>query len=286
MLPSVRCLRALLVALGMLLAFAPACLALAADAPGAAAPRAQPPSSAADAPGAAPGTTPHPGSLFTGMRDIAAALGLESVARTLGFGAEVAVALLVTVVIAVMALPTAFVLGRRRMAVQGAASSPAAGRPVSGGATPGPGRSTGSQRLHVEGAASRQTSFAQLGVPAGFDTPAFLTNAKLYFGRLQQAWGRGDLNQLEQFTSPALFTALTHELRARRDTGPRSTHVVSLDAQLLGIESSAREHIASVHFSGTLSVDGNNENIDEVWNLTRATSGQGGWVLAGIQQLN
>jgi predicted lipid-binding transport protein (Tim44 family) len=231
------------------------------------------------------GGASHGGTLFNGMHDIASALGLDSIARSLGFGAQVSVALLLTLVIAVMVLPTAVVLGRRRVAAPTAPAPRAPGAPPRGAPAGAAGRGTGSQRLHVEGSASRQTSFGQLGVPAGFDTPAFLTNAKLYFGRLQQAWGRGDLNALEQFTSPALFTALTHELRARRDTGPRSTHVVSLDAQLLGIESSEREHIASVHFSGTLSVDGNNESIDEVWNLTRATSGQGGWVLAGIQQL-
>ncbi|HUN90452.1 MAG TPA: TIM44-like domain-containing protein [Burkholderiaceae bacterium] len=253
---------------------------------------------AADGP---PGTTPFPGTtaatpganrggpLVNGMHDIAVGLGLDSIARALGFGTGVAVGFLVALIIAVMVLPTAIVLGRRRLK---SANVPAPLPDAPAMPRPGPGAPhNGSphpvaQRLHIDGAASRQASLGQIGVPPGFDTAAFLTNAKLYFGKLQQAWGRGDLNALEQFTSAQLFTALTHELRARRDTGPRSTHVVSLDAQLLGIESSSREHIASVHFSGTLSVDGNNENIDEVWNLTRATSGQGGWVLAGIQQLN
>jgi predicted lipid-binding transport protein (Tim44 family) len=53
---------------------------------------------------------------------------------------------------------------------------------------------------------------------------------------------------------------------------------------LLGIESTADEHIASVKFDGTLKVDGEIERVSEVWNLAKPVRG-GGWVLAGIQQL-
>ena len=53
---------------------------------------------------------------------------------------------------------------------------------------------------------------------------------------------------------------------------------------MLGIESSADEHIASVKFDGTLRVDGQIERVSEVWNLSKPVRG-GGWVLAGIQQL-
>ena len=72
------------------------------------------------------------------------------------------------------------------------------------------------------------------------------------------------------------------ELRAR--AGHTKTEVVSMDAELLGIESSADEHIASVKFDGTLRVDGQVERVSEVWNLSKPVRG-GGWVLAGIQQL-
>ncbi|MGZ8994291.1 MAG: hypothetical protein ACXW16_09780, partial [Burkholderiaceae bacterium] len=66
--------------------------------------------------------------------------------------------------------------------------------------------------------------------------------------------------------------------------GQSKTEVVTLDAELLGIESTADEHIASVKFDGTLKVDGESERVSEVWNLAKPVRG-GGWVLAGIQQI-
>lgn len=122
------------------------------------------------------------------------------------------------------------------------------------------------------------------GVPAGFDTEGFLVRAKEYFGRLQSAWDRGDLSALQEFTTQDMFVALTHELRAR--AGNTRTEVLSLDATLLGIESTPEEHLASVRFAGSLSVDGDIEQVDEVWNLSKPADGSSGWLLAGIQQLS
>jgi predicted lipid-binding transport protein (Tim44 family) len=46
--------------------------------------------------------------------------------------------------------------------------------------------------------------------------------------------------------------------------------------------------MASVRFHGSLreQVGAAPTSIDEVWNLTKPLNGQGGWVLAGIQQLS
>jgi predicted lipid-binding transport protein (Tim44 family) len=123
---------------------------------------------------------------------------------------------------------------------------------------------------------------APWGVPAGFDTQSFLAAAKSHYAKLQQSWDTGNLDELSEFTTNEMFIALTHELRAR--AGQSKTEVVSIDAELLGIESTADEHVASVKFDGTLRVDGEIERVSEVWNLSKPVSG-GGWVLAGIQQL-
>jgi predicted lipid-binding transport protein (Tim44 family) len=120
------------------------------------------------------------------------------------------------------------------------------------------------------------------GVPPGFDTQAFLDAARSHYVKLQQAWDTGNLDELSEFTTNEMFIALTHELRAR--AGHSKTEVVSMDAELLGIESSADEYIASVKFDGTLRVDDQIERVSEVWNLSKPVRG-GGWVLAGIQQL-
>jgi predicted lipid-binding transport protein (Tim44 family) len=80
-----------------------------------------------------------------------------------------------------------------------------------------------------------------------------------------------------------MFIALTHELRGR--AGNTKTEVLALDAKLLGIESNATEHMASVRFTGQLRVDGEIESFDEAWNMSKAADGKSGWLLAGIQQL-
>jgi predicted lipid-binding transport protein (Tim44 family) len=127
------------------------------------------------------------------------------------------------------------------------------------------------------------TSGQPWGIPADFDVPAFLAAAKANYIKLQKSWDSGDLAELQEFTTNDMFITLTHELRARG--GRSTTEVVAIDAELLGIESLPEEHIASVKFDGTLKVDGEIERVSEVWNLAKPVRG-GGWVLAGIQQLN
>jgi predicted lipid-binding transport protein (Tim44 family) len=122
------------------------------------------------------------------------------------------------------------------------------------------------------------------GVPSDFDAMSFLDGARQSFVRLQSAWDRSDLHELDECTTDEMFNALTHELRVR--AGPSRTEVIELNASLLGIETAAGEYRASVRFSGSLKVNGEDERLDEVWNLSKSVEGSGGWLLAGIQQLN
>jgi predicted lipid-binding transport protein (Tim44 family) len=130
----------------------------------------------------------------------------------------------------------------------------------------------------------RENPRRPFGVPADFDAPAFLADARQSFVRLQSAWDRSDLHELDECTTDEMFNALAHELRVR--AGPSRTEVVELTASLLGIETASGEYRASVRFSGNLKVNGDDERLDEVWNLSRPVDGSSGWLLAGIQQLN
>jgi predicted lipid-binding transport protein (Tim44 family) len=122
------------------------------------------------------------------------------------------------------------------------------------------------------------------GVADDFDIDAFLRTAEEAFGRLQAAWDRADLAELRKFTSDDMHRALAAELQTR--VGPNRTDVVALDSALLGIESSAVEHLASVRFTGAVRTNGELERVDEVWNLAKPVDGSSGWLLAGIQQLS
>jgi predicted lipid-binding transport protein (Tim44 family) len=270
--------------------------------------QATPPQQAAPAQQTAPaqqaaptaGAAPRPTSPWKGaLLGLAAGLGLAALASYLGFSetltAILTAALLAFVVVAVVG----FILRRMRGGTAQPAYSGASSR--TGGmyapeAQPAP-LPAPVQRTSVDLAGARPgsamdefargagTSVAKpWGVPAGFDTESFLARAKEYFTKLQGAWDRGNLAELEEFTTRDMFVALTHELHAR-GAGTR-TEVLTLDATLLGVESTPAEHLASVRFSGSLRVDSEVEQVDEVWNLSKPADGSSGWLLAGIQQLS
>ncbi len=125
------------------------------------------------------------------------------------------------------------------------------------------------------------------GVPADFDTAGFLRHAKTYFIRLQAAWDRADVNDIREFSTPEMFAELRMQLQ-ERGAAANHTDVVSLDADLLGIETIGSEYLASVKFSGMIkeAEHASAEPFTEIWNLSKPASGQGGWVLAGIQQVS
>jgi predicted lipid-binding transport protein (Tim44 family) len=167
---------------------------------------------------------------------------------------------------------------------QGIGGPSYAPRPVTVRVDPRTTRTQAARAGERRDAAPREVLKRPFGVPADFDAPEFLANARQSFVRLQSAWDRSDLHELDECTTDEMFNALTHELRVR--AGPSRTEVIELTASLLGIETAAGEYRASVRFSGNLKVNGEDERLDEVWNLSRPVDGSGGWLLAGIQQLN
>jgi predicted lipid-binding transport protein (Tim44 family) len=124
-------------------------------------------------------------------------------------------------------------------------------------------------------------------VPAGFDTEAFVRNAKVYFVRLQDAWDRGNVNDIREFTTPEMFAEVKLDVDAR-GSAPNRTDVVQLNADVLGVEDRANEYLASVRFHGLIreSEGAAAEPFVEIWNLSKQKSGNEGWLLAGIQQVS
>ncbi|MGK5031204.1 Tim44 domain-containing protein [Janthinobacterium sp. MDT1-19] len=128
---------------------------------------------------------------------------------------------------------------------------------------------------------------APWGVPSDFDKEAFLRHAKSNFIRLQAAWDKADVNDIREFTSPEVYAELRMQIQ-ERGAQPDFTDVVTIDAELMGIETSVNDYLASVKFTGLIrSAQGAAaEPFAEVWNMSKPVSGNSGWVLAGIQQLN
>jgi predicted lipid-binding transport protein (Tim44 family) len=128
---------------------------------------------------------------------------------------------------------------------------------------------------------------ARSNVPDGFDVAGFLKGAKLNYMRLQIANDQGNLEELREFTSDALFEELKKDVGGRGGA-KQQTDVLALNADLLEVVTEGDKHWASVRFSGTLRESPGEapQGFEEVWNLAKPVSGAGGWQLAGIQQMH
>ncbi|MGA0585323.1 MAG: Tim44 domain-containing protein, partial [Castellaniella sp.] len=136
----------------------------------------------------------------------------------------------------------------------------------------------------IESAPSVQVQDPSWFIPEGFDVPAFLDQAKQQFTRVQTLWDAGNRDSLREFLTDDLLVEITPRLPSPEE-GNR-TDVVLLNAELLGIETVAGGHLASVRYSGMLRESAGSEafHFEEVWNLYKADGA--GWLLAGIQQTN
>jgi len=125
------------------------------------------------------------------------------------------------------------------------------------------------------------------GVPEDFDVEGFLRSAKVHFHRLQAAWERKDVDDLNEFTTPEVLAELRMQMSEEGSDGERN-EIVDLAAELLGIEEGPVDYLASVRFSGTQrdTQAAAGEPFQEVWNLSKRKDGRGGWLLAGIQQVH
>lgn len=238
-------------------------------------------------PAAAPAT--RPASPWKGMLGGALlGLGLGSLLSHLGIGGALSSVIGTVLTVALLAMALMFIL---RLFRRKDSASPAMAGGYARNATPeiGSGVQSYPQSVPAAGVATGAAAAAAApwGVPADFDVPAFLRHAKSYFLRLQDAWDKGDVNDIREFTNPEMFAELRMQIE-ERGASLNVTDVVQLNAELLGIESSNHDYLASVKFSGLIkeAPDASAAEFAEVWNLSKPKSGQGGWVLAGIQQLS
>ena len=243
---------------------------------------------------AAPAPTPQAPapSRFGGMGGIlgglAAGLGIGYLLSHFGLG-EAASSLITGLLIAMLAgFAIMFVIRKLLPAMSGAGGN---------ASTP-----TGMQRTSTEQTPRQEPAFTpaanafggvgaepepfQSTLPPGFDQHTFLENAKQYFSTLQKAWDQGDLAALREFTTPDMFATIQQDLAGRTDSA-NQTDVVTINAQLIGIETTDGHYFCSVQFSGMIREQPGAPASDfsEIWNLSKPVEGPGGWVLAGISQL-
>lgn len=219
----------------------------------------------------APSSAPQKRSWMGPIAGLAAGLGLAALFSHLGLGEEMASFLM----LALLAM-AAFMLFRffmRRNAPQPAmqyAGMPGAGQQAS----------AFDAQTTAPAAGSAVRSF-----PPGFDADAFAREAKLNFIRLQAAFDAGNLDDLRAFTTPEVFAEIRMQLAERGDAA-QLTDVTTLHADVLEAVDENSQHVVSVRFTGWVREAAGEDatTLDEVWHLTKPVQGQGGWVIAGIQQ--
>jgi predicted lipid-binding transport protein (Tim44 family) len=121
---------------------------------------------------------------------------------------------------------------------------------------------------------------------AGFDSAAVLEAARSRFLRLQAAWDAGDVQTLGHLTTPDMLQELLPVLNDRVG-GASRTDVITLHAELLGVEELGAAWLASVEFSGLIreSAEQGAVPFRELWMLAAAKDGIPSWRLARQQAL-
>ncbi len=249
------------------------------------------PAKPAASPATAGQTAPKPASPWKGIVGGALlGLGLGALMSHFGLGGAMGGMLGSILMIALLAIAVMFLVRMFRSKRGDNAPAYAGGSPSVSSYTPEIGsriEPTNAQPAALQGVPAATAANAAPGVPADFDVPVFLRNAKTYFIRLQAAWDRADVNDIREFTTPEMFAELKMQLQ-ERGASPNDTDVVTLDAELMGVETVNEQYLASVRFFGLIKEAENApaEQFTEIWNLSKPVSGHGGWVLAGIQQLS
>ena len=265
-----------------------------AQAPGAAAAPAR-----SQAAAAAPAAQPKR-SWMGPLAGLAAGIGLAALASHFGFGEELASMMMMALIAFAVIAVIGFFLRKRAAANQPALAGAGAGAGAGGmqytanqggydkspSATPSYGSAAAPvAAAPVAAAAAAATTAAVGNIPADFDADAFVRNAKVNFIRLQAANDARNLDDIREYTTPEMFAEIKMNWMDDGAAGQK-TDVVSLNAEVVDVTEEAERYIVSVRFTGLLREETNAapEGIDEVWHLTKPRSGNGGWLVAGVQQ--
>ncbi|GAA5170741.1 MULTISPECIES: Tim44 domain-containing protein [Halomonadaceae] len=139
---------------------------------------------------------------------------------------------------------------------------------------------------------SAQTAHPQAFTPPGsaglgaqpewFDRTRFLNDAKEHYMALQRAWDNNDLSKIQEYVTPELYNLLREE-RANQPANNR-TEIVRLFVELGDVQEYAQQAEASVIFHGIIDENGDHNEFNETWHLTRDLREGSPWYVQGIEQ--
>lgn len=232
------------------------------------------------------------------LAGIAAGLGLAALASHFGFGDELASMLMIGLAIMAVLAIVGFVMRKRALAAQGGATHASGMQYAAAGAQPatqapraydvslpaGAGAAAGGSM--IGSAIGANLNSPTNHIPADFDTAAFERQAKVQFIRLQASNDAKNLDDIREFTTPEMFAELKMDI-VERGHAASQTEVQTIEAKVIDVAEDNAHHVVTVRFSGTVrdASDPAPEAFDELWHLVKPRQGAGGWLLAGIQQV-
>lgn len=234
------------------------------------------------------------------LAGVAAGLGLLALASHFGFGEALANMMLIGLVVMAGLMVFAFFM-RKRAASQGArfagtgmdnagqggrgAQNPLAAFRNASKAEPQQGSLIGSRLGSGLGGGLGSATAGSAALPADFDAAGFARNAKSQFLALQAANDAADYDKLAAYLSPEMLETVRDEI-AERGGASQETQVFGLEAQVLAVAQEDSRYIVSVRFTGSVRTEAGvaPDDLNEVWHLTKSSTGQDGWVIAGIEQ--
>lgn len=219
------------------------------------------------------------------LAGLAAGIGLAALASHFGFGEELA-SMMMMALLAMLAVVAFKWLFRRKDTQPRTTFQSSQFEPQYAGAGQVNQAEPTEHAYQASQPVAGSTSQPSAHIPADFDAEGFVRQAKLNFIRLQAANDAGNLEDLREFTTPEMFAELRMQI-LERGTAPQQTDVLKLEAEVVDVTTEAARYIVSVRFWGDIREEqaGPVCEFAEVWHLTKPTSGNHGWVIAGIEQI-
>lgn len=170
-------------------------------------------------------------------------------------------------------------LRARRMAAE--SSSASGSMSFDRGAAPGWGSSG-----YDPAAEAISPEVVQAPLPPGFDAEEFLKGAKAIYTRLQASWDKRDLEDIRQFTVPAVYEEIQRQ--AQEDPQPGKSELLLINPRILEVREIDGQTVASVLYD-VMMRESHTElarQVREIWHFSReAGNPKAFWVLEGIQQV-
>jgi len=121
-------------------------------------------------------------------------------------------------------------------------------------------------------------------LPEGFDQQGFIDGALSHYRTVQDSWNKGEVETIEEYVSPELFTALS-EQRAKL-VDPPQTEIIELNAEIVRADQAGNSAEISILFRGTCKdeLEKSQDGIFDIWHLQRDLSTENAdWVIVGIE---